>query len=280
MDILAQNSFIPDRVYNILRGILIGSWDFEGASIPTEVVMQGSFKWVLSKNGVFRDIYDIEKETSGRGLNDIFETFKINHNLSASVDDMLNMRRDIYLKIVDDYDLTLFPFVKPVAKFLHQGVAFREKGAEQFFLSNGDHDAIKKIAGDAGVFPRYIDRIYASNSPERLKFAEERGLNKGDKAAFLAAYSIEKMVPPFKILLVEDNHRHIESTQKQMREVWGDLLSRKPSVSHITGVTEDKLEVQEFYVLNEFNGRHNFTPNTGVVFPGYAPKKLCQDLGM
>lgn len=280
MDNLHQNSFIPAKVYDILRGIRIGSWDFEGASIPTEVVMQGSFKYVLASNGVFRDIYDIEKETSGHGLDQIFETFKINHKLDASVANMLDMRRDIYLKIVDDYELTLFPFVKPVAKFLHQGGVFRQNGAEQFFLSNGDHKAIKKIAGDAGVFPRYIDRIYASDSPERLKFAEERGLNKGDKAAFLAAYSIEKMVPPFKILLVEDNHRHIESTQKQMREAWGDLLSRKPSVSRETGVTEEKMEVQEFYVLNEFNGRHNFMPNTGVVFSGFAPKNLCQALGM
>lgn len=274
MRAIPQKSSLPSKVYGVVPQIRIGSWDFEGASVATEVVMQGSFKKVLDENEVHRDIYDIERETSGHGLKDIFTAFKANHRLKPTVDDMLNRRLQIYLETVDNYNLTLFPFVTPLARLL------KENGAEQFYLSNGDHHAIAKIAGKADVYPRYIDRIYASNSPERLDFAKNHGIKDGDKAAFLTEYSIEKMVPPSKILLIEDNHKHIQNTQKEMREAWQDLLSRKPTLGN-SGLTEDTIgEVQEIYVQNEFNVRHGFKPNTGITFQGLAPKRLCADLGI
>ncbi|MFA5041091.1 MAG: hypothetical protein WC464_05610 [Bdellovibrionales bacterium] len=280
MDGILQNPVLPSKVYEIAPQIRIGSWDFEGATIASEVVMQGSFKTVLDENGIYRDIYDIELETSGHGLKDIFTKFKTDNNLKPSIESMLERRLQVYLEMVEDYQLTPFSFVAPLARLLNG------YGAEQFFLSNGAHAAIAKIAGaevngEPGVYPRYIDRIFASDSRERLEYAKTHGLKEGDKAAFLAEYSIEKGVPPYQILLVEDNHRHIQNTQKAMRDSWKDLLSRKPAVGRKTGLSEETIgEVQEIYVQNEFNKRHGFTPNTGVVFQGLAPRKLCQVLGI
>jgi beta-phosphoglucomutase-like phosphatase (HAD superfamily) len=276
---LYQDSIITPQLNAIISKSEIVSWDFEGASIATEVVMQGSFKKSLDENGVSSDrygnIYEIEKETSGRTLVDIFTDFKDKYNLGPSVEQLLDRRRQLYVEMVDQHQLTLFPFVAPIARLA------KDKGAKQFFLSNGDHKVILDISSKAGVYPDPISHIYASNSPERLEFEEKHGpRSAGNKGVFLAEYSIEKMVPPYKIVLVEDNPKHINKIQEEMKAAWQDLLSRK-SAAFKFGLTEDTIgEVQEIYVENEFNVRHGFTPNTGIVFQGLAPKPLCDELGI
>jgi beta-phosphoglucomutase-like phosphatase (HAD superfamily) len=270
---------LSPKVEALVSGSDVVVWDFEGASIATEVVMQGSFLKVLQENGVpaskYGDIYQIERATSGRTLVDIFKEFKADYNLTPSVEQLLDRRRELYVGMVDQYQLTLFPFVAPLAQ------RAKEKGNEQFFLSNGDHYVIHDIASKAGVYPNFISQIYASNSPARLEFEKEHGpKSAGNKGVFLAEYSVEKLIPPHKIVLIEDNPKHIKNIQKEMKAAWQDLLSRKAVASKV-GFTEDTIgEVQEIFVENEFNVRHGFAPNTDIVFQGLAPKPLCDELGI
>ncbi|MDD4617406.1 MAG: hypothetical protein PHW76_09965 [Alphaproteobacteria bacterium] len=231
---------IPPFLKGLLQKTKKKAIDLEGASIATETVMQGSFKVSLEENGIgpdqYGDIYDIEEETSGNTLNSIFENFKKKYNLAPSVEDLLTRRREIYVEMVERYDLTLFPFLPPIVEYSKV-----KCGSENFILSNGDHRVIEDITIKDGLYPQYLDHIYASESPERLKYEEEHGLKHGNKGEFLAQYAVETLTLPKEITLIEDNPKHIRNIQKEVHAAWVDLLERKKPV--VPNLSEEGLGV-------------------------------------
>lgn len=306
---LIPNDWIAScKVRNALEKISVLILDFEGASVPTEVVMQISFLETLRHLGVtekeYGNIYRIEKETSGKAIDVILDNFKRKYSEiipgSVTIEEMEAIRKQKYLDIVEKYNLMTFPYIKNTI-----GLSERED-VETIFLSNGAHDALYKILTKDGICENpdwkslnhtfgknetwrdaekskyeicvrnsagrvYYHHLMASDSATRLKAAKELGLTETeakDKALVLAAFSEKFDIPPNKILVIEDNPKTLQKMGEALKKVWGKKF--KP--------------LKAIYVVHEFNHEKEMPSpelcETIAILQGPAPISLCKNYGI
>ncbi len=287
-------AFLNDRprLRDALENAELLAFDFEGTMMATEVVMQISFFQLLRDQGkdveFGVDIYDIEEYAVGKSVRDILKGLTTMYQLKAVdeqgnllpeitkdkkgrelsedekneiiVEALLERRKKIYVDLVNIHDLKIFPSIAGIVDFA------RHLGKKCVIPSNGVEGVIKDILKKAGLIKAFGDdeekskghRVFASDSEIRKNFFAP-----GDKALCLAHYAKAKGISPDKIVVFEDNAKHIANIQKAFKTVFGPEC---PDVKFV-------------YIRHEFNYMKEEPDPKNVVayLDGPAPEQLCKD---
>jgi beta-phosphoglucomutase-like phosphatase (HAD superfamily) len=164
---------MPPMLEDLLHGVALLLWDFDGVIADTEPVQEYSYATVLSSFGIVPDP-EFFSLLLGKSEPEIWASLLEQHHLPVAIRELIAMRADIYLPRAM---LTIEPsrFVRPILEYCHL------RGILNVIVSSGGFVNISRLLAHWRLRESFAD-IYCRESPyhndlatkpERLRHAVE-----------------------------------------------------------------------------------------------------------